>query len=175
VAVADFFPRMNLTGAFGGVAPELSDLFGGGKKWSAGGGLLTPLLQGPRLRDQHRAAQARWEQAKVRYEQSVNNAFTEVSTSLVAYQKLAAVERDRARAVDAFREAVNLANSRYLSGLSDYLEVLQAQQQLFPAENSLAQTRFERLATLVQLYKTLGGGWRLADAAWSGRDIASNR
>ncbi len=175
VAVADFFPRISLTGAFGGVAPELSDLFGDGKRWSAGGGLLTPLLQGPRLKDQHRAALARWEQAKVRYEQSVNNAFTEVSTFLVAYQKLAAVERDRARAVEGFREAVSLSNSRYVSGLSGYLDVLQAQQQLFPAENSLAQTRFERLATLVQLYKALGGGWRLGDAEWTGRDLASKR
>jgi multidrug efflux system outer membrane protein len=168
-AVADFFPRISLTGAFGGVAPELSDLFGDGKRWSAGGGLLTPIIQGPRLRDQHRAALARWEQAKVRYEQSVNSAFTEVSTLLIAYQKLAAVERDQARAVDRFREAMSLSSSRYLSGLSDYLEVLQAQQQLFPAENALAQTRFERLATLVQLYKALGGGWRLAHAEdWTG-------
>jgi multidrug efflux system outer membrane protein len=167
VAVADYFPRISLTGAFGGVAPELSELFGDGKRYSAGGGLLTPILQGPRLRDQHRAAQARWEQAKVRYEQSVSNAFREVSTFLIAYQKLADVERDQGRAVESFREAVSLSNSRYLSGLSDYFEVLQAQQQLFPAENSVAQTRFERLAALVQLYKALGGGWRLADAEWA--------
>jgi multidrug efflux system outer membrane protein len=157
------------------VAPELSELFGAGKRWSAGGGLLTPILQGARLRDQHRAAAARWEQAKVRYEQSVNNAFSEVATLIVAYQKLAEVEREQAGAVERFREAVTLSSSRYLSGLSDYLEVLQAQQQLFPAENSLAQTRLARLAALVQLYKALGGGWRLADAAWAGRGAASGR
>jgi len=73
--------------------------------------------------------------------------------------------------VESFGEAVSLSNSRYLSGLSDYFEVLQAQQQLFPAENSLAQTRFERLAALVQLYKALGGGWRLSDAEWAGREV----
>ncbi len=172
VAVADYFPRISLTGAFGGVAPQISDLFGDGKTWSAGGGLLTPLLQGQRLKNQHRAALARWEQAKVRYEQSVTNAFAEVSTALVAYQKLAEVERAQAQAVAAYREAVSLSNSRYLSGLSDYLEVLQAQQQLFPAENSLAQTRFERLATLVQLYRALGGGWRLDDSEWAGQSVA---
>ena len=56
-------------------------------------------------------------------------------------------------------DAVDRSNSRYLSGLSDYLEVLQAQRQLFPAENALARTRFDRLSTLVQLYRALGGGW----------------
>lgn len=175
VAIADYFPRISLTGAFGGLAPQVNELFGDGKRWSAGGGLLTPIFQGQRLRNQHRAAVARWEQAKVLYERSVNNAFTEVSDALVAYQKLAEVERERAKAVDAYREAVELSSSRYLSGLSDYLEVLQAQQQLFPAENALAQTRFARLATLVQLYKALGGGWQLAEAGWDRPEVASER
>ena len=71
------------------------------------------------------------------------------------------------------RDAVGLANSRYLSGLADYLEVLQAQQQLFPAENALAQVRFERLATLVELYRALGGGWRLTEDEWSSRSAAT--
>jgi multidrug efflux system outer membrane protein len=167
VAVADYFPRVSLTALFGGVAPEVSSLFGDGKTWSVGGGLLTPVIQGGRLENQHRAAVARWEQARVRYEQSVTNAFSEVSTALVAYQKLADVEREQAEAVASYREAVNAASSRYLSGLADYLEVLQAQRQLFPAENSLAQTRFERLATLVVLYRALGGGWQLADSEWA--------
>lgn len=167
VAVADFFPRLSLTGAFGGLAPQVSDLFGKGKTWSVGGGLLTPVFQGRRLHNQHRAAIARFEQAKVVYEQSVNNAFTEVSTALVAYQNLAEVETRQAAAVDAYREAVRLANSRYLSGLSDYLEVLLAQRQLFPAETTLAQIRLERLSTLVDLYRALGGGWNLQDGAWT--------
>jgi multidrug efflux system outer membrane protein len=172
VAVADFFPRISLTAAFGGLAPEVSELFGEGKRWSAVAGLVAPIFQGGRLRSQHRAAVARWEQARVRYEQTVSNAFREVSTALVAYGKLAAVEREQARAVDAYREAVSLAHTRYLTGLSDYLEVLQAQRQLFPAENALALTRFERLATLVQLYRALGGGWRLAEEEWLARDAS---
>jgi multidrug efflux system outer membrane protein len=174
VAVADFFPRFSLTGAFGGLAPQLDELFGNGKRWSLGASLLTPVIQGRRLRDQHRAALARWEQAKVRYEQSVNAAFTEVSSALVAYRKLADVEREQARAVREYREAVDLSTWRYSSGLSDYLEVLLARRQLFPAENALAQTRFERLATLVELYRALGGGWRLPDAAWASRDAAGD-
>jgi multidrug efflux system outer membrane protein len=166
VAVADFFPRLSLTGVFGGVAPQVSDLFSEGKTWSAGGGLLTPLFQGRRLKNRQRAAVARWEQAKVRYERDVSNAFAEVSNALVAYAKLAVVEREREAAVAAHRDAVALANTRYLSGLSDYLEVLEAQRQLFPAENALAQTRFDRLAVLVAHYRALGGGWQLPDDGW---------
>ena len=167
IATANYFPAISLTGAFGGVAPQVSDLFGQGRTWSVGGGLLSPIFQGRRLKNQHRAAVARWEEAKVEYEQSVTNAFAEVSTALAAYQKLADVEKEQARAVAAYREAVRLSNSRYLGGLSDYLEVLQAQQQLFPAENSLARTRFDRLATLVQIYRALGGGWKLTDQEWT--------
>lgn len=167
VAVAEMFPTLRLTGLFGGVAPEVSDLLSAGKNWSVGGGLLSPLFQGQQLSNQRRAAVARWEQAKVRYEASVTRALAETSTALVAYQELAKVEREQERSVDASRAAVHAANARYLSGLADYLEVLQAQRQLFPAELARTRTRFERLATLVEIYQALGGGWQLADDAWS--------
>src|SRR5437867_4932215 len=70
VAIADFFPTLSLTGAFGGVAPQVKDLFGDGRTWSVGGGLLSPVFQGRRLKNQHRAAVARWEEAKIQYEES---------------------------------------------------------------------------------------------------------
>ena len=167
VTVADYFPTLRLTGAFGGLSDQVSDLFKGGKQYSIGGGLFTPIFQGRRLKNQNRAAVARFEQAKVDYERSVTNAFGEVSTALVAYERLAHVEAEQEKAVASYREAVDLANSRYRSGLADYLDVLQAQRQLFPAENSLTQVRFERLAVLVDLYRALGGGWRLDDAGWT--------
>ena len=159
VAVAEFFPRVSLTAAFGGLAPEVSDIFSDGKTWSVGAGLLTPVFQGGRLKHNKRAAEARFEQAKVQYERSVTNAFGEVATALVAYEKLAVTEEELTKAVAAFREAFRVSNSRYLSGLSDYLDVLQAQRQLYPAEQALAQTRYERLKTLVDLFRALGGGW----------------
>ena len=159
VAVADFFPRISLTGLFGGVAPQVQDILDSGQAWSVGAGLLAPVFQGGRLKSQHRAALARFEQARAVYAQDVNQALAEVSTALVAYGKLADVEKQRADSVTAFKQAVETSNSRYLSGLADYFEVLAAQQQLFPAENALAQTRFARLQTLVQLYRALGGGW----------------
>jgi multidrug efflux system outer membrane protein len=168
VATADMFPTITLTGALGGVAPKVTELLQPGRTWSVGGGLLTPVVQAGRLKHLRRAAVAQWEQARAGYEESVTSAFAEVSTALVAYSKLAEAEEQQARAVEAYREAVRLANLRYVAGLSDYLEVLQAQQQLYPAENILAETRFERLATLVELYKALGGGWKLSD-----RDFAA--
>ncbi len=175
VAVADFFPQISLTGAFGGVAPQISRLLQDGKTWSVGGGLLTPILQGRRLHNEYRAAVARFDQAKATFEQKVTNAFGEVSTALIAYQKLAEAEKEQARAVAADRDAVKLSNERYRVGLSDYLEVLQAQQQLFPAENALVQIRFSRLAALVELYRALGGGWNLKDPTWASPAAATSK
>jgi len=60
-----------------------------------------------------------------------------------------------------------------VAGLANYVEVLDAEQQLFPAENALAQTRFQRLDAFVQLYKALGGGWNIADPAWTRQALAS--
>jgi multidrug efflux system outer membrane protein len=165
--MASFFPTISLTGSLGGVSPEVSDLFRAGKTWSVAAGLTGPLFQGLRLKNQYDVNVALWEQARIQYESAVTNAFGEVSTALVAHQKLAEVETQQARSVAAYLEAVRLAGIRYLAGLSSYVEVLDAQQQLFPAENALAQARFSRLSNFVQLYKALGGGWNIAHPDWT--------
>jgi len=165
-AMASFFPAITLTGSLGGVSPEVSDLFQAGKTWSVAAGLTGPLFQGLRLKNQYDVNVAQWEQAKIQYESAVTNAFGEVSTALVAHQELAEVEKQLARSVAAYQEAVRLSGLRYRAGLSSYIEVLDAQQQLFPAENALAQTRFSRLFNFVQLYKALGGGWNTVDPGW---------
>ena len=168
VAKAAFLPTLSLTGLFGGLSPELSDLVTKGKTWSVGGGLLGPIFQGGRLRNQYRATVAQWEQAKLQYEQRVTNALGEVSTSLVALQKLAEAEQEQARAVAADQEAVRLATLRYTAGRSAYFEVLDAMQQLLSGENVLARTHRDRLVALVQFYKALGGGWQ-AEAQGNGK------
>jgi multidrug efflux system outer membrane protein len=173
VAMANFFPAISLTGAFGGVSSDVSNLFQAGKTWSIAAGLTGPLFQGLRLKNQYDARVAQWEQAKTQYERAVTNAFGEVSSAIVAHQKLAQAEKDQARAVAAYRQAVTLSNQRYVSGFAGYLDVLQAEQNLFPAENALAQIRFNRLANFVQLYKALGGGWDLSDPAWARPDATS--
>jgi len=166
VAVADFFPRISLTGAFGGVSSDVSNLFGAGKTWSIAAGLVGPLFTGGRLKNQYDVRAAQWEQAKVAYERAVTSGFSEASSALVAHERLERAEEQQARTVAAYQDAVRLSRERYLAGLASYLDVLQAEQQLFPAENALAQVRFNRLANFVQLYKALGGGWKVEDPSW---------
>lgn len=164
VAKAAFFPTLSLTGLFGNVSPELGDLFSQGKTWSIGGGLVGPLFSGGRIKRVYEVQKAQWEQAKVQYEATVTNAFGEVSSALVDRAKLVDSVRQRSRAVTAFQETVRLANVRYLSGLSSYFEVLQAQELLFPAENSLARSQRDQFLSVVNLYRALGGGWAEEEA-----------
>ena len=165
VAEADFFPQIKLTGFAGGVNPALS---GFSNVWSVAAGLTGPIFAGGRILEKYRAHVATWEQAKFQYEQAVITAFQEVSSALTALEKLVSVEAAQARAVKALEDAVRIANERYLGGLASYYEVLEAQQQLFPAQTKLAEVRANRLLTYVRLYKVLGGGWNLTDAQWSG-------
>ncbi len=175
VARAALFPTFSLTGLFGGQSTQLSDILAAGRTWSIGAGLLGPLFAGGRLRAQEKVARAQYEEARLAYEQAVSQALGEVSTSLVAMQKLAEQETQRARAVSATREAVRLATVRYESGFSAYFEVLDALQQLLVAETTLAQTRRDRLVALAGLYKALGGGWQIRpDAATEGGATASS-
>jgi multidrug efflux system outer membrane protein len=164
VSEANFFPRIGLTTLYGGQSSELSDIVKGpGMAWQIGASILGPLFQGGALIESYRQAVAQWEATKQQYEQSVLTALGEVSNALIAQQKLEAASVQQALAVEALRESVRLALLRYNGGLSTYFEVLEAQQQLFPAENSLAQTDRDRLIAVVQLYSALGGGWQATD------------
>jgi outer membrane protein, multidrug efflux system len=168
VAVADFFPRLDLTGLLGFASPALSSITSGRNRvWSAAASLAGPIFQGGRLVGQYRQFEAEWEETRLRYEQTAINAFHEVSNALVSRQKLIDVRTEQAIAVESLRESVSVSTQRYIAGLSSYFEVLEAQQQLFPAENSLAQTQLEQLVAIVDLYRALGGGWKLADMEWA--------
>ena len=94
---------------------------------------------------------------KAQYEKTVKNALMEVSNTLVLQQKLITVREEQAKAVDFLRKATKLSIDRYVRGLARYTDVLDAQQQLFPAENDLAQADRDRLLAMVQLFKALGG------------------
>jgi outer membrane protein, multidrug efflux system len=163
-AKAEFFPTLSLTGLFGNASEELSDLFSKGKTWSLGASFVGPLFNGMRNKRRLEAAKARWEQSRVFYEGTVTNAFGEVSTALVDRTKLVDTVEERSRSVAAYQESVRLSNIRYLSGLSSYFEVLDAQQQLFPAENALAQSKRDQFLAVVNLYRALGGGWMAEEA-----------
>jgi outer membrane protein, multidrug efflux system len=159
VAEAAFYPTLSLTGLLGVQSTELSELFGEGRTWNVQAGLLGPLFNAGRLRNQRRVAVAQFDVALAQYEQSVTRALADASTSLVSLEKLGAAEAERQRAVRANEDAVRLVSIRYESGFSAYFEVLDAMQQLFTAQNNLARTRRDRLVALVNLYRALGGGF----------------
>jgi outer membrane protein, multidrug efflux system len=161
VSVAEFFPKIGLTTFFGKVSGELSAFSAGSANaWSAASSMSGPIFQGGALVGQHREAKAKREEAKLRYEQTALNAFREVANALVTREKLDGIRAEQERAVKAYEQAVQLSMQRYTDGKAAYFEVLEAQQQLFPAENTLAQTELNQLLVIVQLYKALGGGWK---------------
>jgi multidrug efflux system outer membrane protein len=166
VAKANFFPVVSLTGLLGGVSPQLSGLVSSGSQWSLIGGLAGPLFTGGRLKSQYRVAFAQRDQAQISYEKSVTQAFGEVSTAIAAHQKLAEAYKQQGRSVSAYQESVRLANLRYDSGLSSYFEVIDAKLNLFPVQNTQVQYDLGRKLALVNLYRALGGGWKLSDLDW---------
>jgi len=168
VAVADFFPRIGLTTLYGGQSTELSDIAKQSfSLWNLAGNAAGPLFQGFALLEQYHSQVAGWEQTKAQYEQTVLNAFAEISDALTAQARLAEARAAQERAVAAYQNAVRLSLIRYRSGLAGYFEVLDAQQQLFPAEIALAQIKLDQLVTVVTLYRALGGGWQLTPEQWT--------
>jgi multidrug efflux system outer membrane protein len=166
VAIASFLPRIGLTTLYGGQSSELENVVkSAGNVWSIGAALTGPLFQGGRLYYNYKGSVAVWEEAKLAYEQTVLNALAEVSTARVARQKFAAAQVELERQVGALNDSVRLSTLRYTGGLADYYEVLEAQQQLFPAELDLARSRLNELVAFIQLYRALGGGWRAEEAA----------
>jgi outer membrane protein, multidrug efflux system len=169
VATANFFPQIGLTALLGRASTPLSALSSGqANVWSVSGNLAGPIFQGGALQAQKRQAVAFWEQTKLQYEQTALNAFLDVSNALISRQKYEGIQKEQAYAVQAYQESVKIALQRYLAGKASYYEVLEAQQQLFPAEISLAVTELNRRVVIVQLYKALGGGWNLKDPDWAG-------
>ena len=167
VAKAEFFPKFSLTPLIGTASPEFSALTSGSATiWAVAGTLTGPLFNAGRTLGNYRATVAQWEQAKLLYEQAALTALREVSDALTALGKLSEAEIGQDRSVKALADAVDRATDRYRQGLANYFEVLEAQQQLYPAQSTLAQIRRDRLLSHVRLYRALGGGWSLTDAQW---------
>jgi multidrug efflux system outer membrane protein len=167
VAKAAYFPAIGLTTFFGKLSTPLADLSSGNTNaWSLAANASGPIFQGGGIRARNRQAAAFWEQTKAQYLQTALNAFRDVSDALISRERYDAIRADLIRAVQSSEEAVGLARTRYVEGLSNYNEVLEAQQRLYPAQIALAQTEINRRLVVVQLYKALGGGWNLTDAQW---------
>jgi len=140
-SVADFFPKIGLTALLGKVSPELSAFtLGSANAWSIAAEASGPLFEGGRLVGQYRQTKAARDEASLHYRQTALAALRDVSDALTSRERLAEVREQRVRQVTALETAVKLSSERYVAGKASYYEVLEAQQQLFPAELNLART-----------------------------------
>jgi outer membrane protein, multidrug efflux system len=160
VAVAARLPAFSITGSWGAQSPTPGDLTASGSRvYQILAAIRFPIFTGGRLIGQQRVAAARADQARAAYEQTVLTALQESGDALVgvrtARDQLAAQETQAA----ALRRALELATMRYQSGVSNYLEVLDAQRSLFDAQLAESQAELQQLLAAVRLYKALGGSW----------------
>jgi multidrug efflux system outer membrane protein len=118
-----------------------------------------PLFTGGRLRGNLKLAQARFQESVYTYQQKVQDAFRDVSDSLIAYQRTQEFRQKQEERTQANRNAADMATVRYEGGVTSYLEVIYNEEQLFDAELVLAQARRNELLSVVDLYRALGGGW----------------
>jgi multidrug efflux system outer membrane protein len=136
-------------------------------EWSAGVGLIQPLLSVQANLYQVELADARKREALYQYQKTVQAAFQDVADALIAYEKLGEQERQQASQVDALRRAREIALARYKIGYASYFEVIQSDRELFTAELALAQAYANNLGAAVHLYSALGGGWQERPVATS--------
>jgi NodT family efflux transporter outer membrane factor (OMF) lipoprotein len=162
VAAADLFPRFSLTGALGLQSLDVTDLAEWPSRfWTAGGAVRWPIFDAGRIRANIRVQDARQEQALARYERTILQSLEEVENALVGYAR----EQERRQlliaAVQADREALELASERYTGGLTDFVNVILAQRTLYTSQDALAQNETSVIVQLLALYKALGGGWEV--------------
>ncbi|MEX2300753.1 MAG: efflux transporter outer membrane subunit [Bryobacterales bacterium] len=159
-ARAQYFPQISLTGFLGGQSRSLSDLFTGPARfWNFAPGITLPIFNAGRIRSNVRFTEAQQREMLLRYEKAIQNAFGEVSDSLIGYRKTVEQREQQELLVNALRETQRLSTLRYRGGLDSYLQVLDADRNLFVGDLTLARLRQRELDSIVQLYRALGGGW----------------
>ncbi|HEV8329230.1 MAG TPA: efflux transporter outer membrane subunit [Nitrospiraceae bacterium] len=176
VAKAAFFPAIQLTGSAGFQSTDLASLFNWESRlWSVGAGLFTPIFEGGRIRANYEATKARYDEAVAQYRQQVLLAFRDVEDALAGIRVLADETQAQARAVTSARKTTELATMRYREGLSNYLEVVDAQRTQLDNERTAVQILGQRFASSVLLVKALGGGWVANGMAQASPDPVSVR
>lgn len=166
IADAQRLPTITITGSYGSQAITADKLFTPQTDvYQLQAGVSIPLFAGGARSGAARAARARAEQARAQYEQTVLAALQDAGDALAgarsARDQVAADETQ----VVALRRALELAELRYRTGVSNYLEVLDAERGLFDAEIALSQAQLQQLTAAVRLYKALGGGWTMEEGA----------
>jgi len=160
VATAELYPKINLAAFIGLQNTTITDFTPIGKSWSAAGSLTMPIFNWGKLNANIKSKKAQFEQTFLSYQSTVLLAFKEVEDTLIAYRKEQERRKALEKAVAANRLAVQLANERYLKGLTSFLDVLTSQSALYQAQSDLASSESRLASNLVALYKALGGGWQ---------------
>jgi outer membrane protein, multidrug efflux system len=175
-AKASFFPRIALTADYGYQSLELNKLLESNSHgWMIAGNATQPIFEGGRHWFNYQASKSQREQALQNYRKTILQALREVSDALIAKQQSGVQRRELQDQAQALQDSVRLSDLRYRAGQSSYLELLNAQQQLFAAELQLEQARLEELLSSVRLYKALGGGVELGPERAVARGGAVNR
>jgi NodT family efflux transporter outer membrane factor (OMF) lipoprotein len=160
-AKALLFPQISLTSFLGFQSRALTELFTSPARSFnfVPASALQPIFNAGAIRNGIKLTQAQRDEALEGYKKTIQNAFREVSDALIAYRKDAEQRAQQEKLVEALRESQRLSTLRYQGGLDSYLQVLDAQRNLFTGELTLAQLDREELLSVVQLYRALGGGW----------------
>ncbi|MBP9906983.1 MAG: efflux transporter outer membrane subunit [Rhodoferax sp.] len=157
-----FLPRVSLSTMLGFASPALSQLFNSGRyAWSLQPAIGLPLFDAGRLQSGVELAQAQQRILVEQYQATIRQAFREVSDALISLEELGRQRDASHRVVVANRDRARISRARYLSGISSYFEVLDAERQLFDSEVALSQLMRTQYQAVVQLYRALGGGWRV--------------
>lgn len=160
-ARAAFFPTISLTASIGTSSTEFEKLFGSGTGvWSFSPQVTVPIFTAGQNKASLNAAQVSRQIEVANYEKAIQTAFREVSDALVAGQSYRQQLDEQALLIAAQKRRYELANLRYRQGEDTYLNVLSAQQELYGAQQSQLQARFQKLSSEISLYKALGGGWQ---------------
>jgi len=159
-ARAAFFPRISLTGSFGTSSAQMSGLFdGGSRSWSFVPNLSLPLFDAGRNSAGLSLAEARKDSAVAAYEGTIQTAFREVADALAATDTLRREEAARRALANTSSETLKLAKARYEGGIDSHLRYLDAQRTSFVNETAFIEVCTQRQIALVDLFRSLGGGW----------------
>ena len=160
VAKAEYFPKVSLIGSAGvGGTLITGSWFGPTGLLAIGPQVSVPIFNMGRVGAGVDSAVAQAQAALARYQQTIQQAFRDVSDALVEHRKRREARIEQQALVNSLTDAARLANVRYRGGVTSYLEVLDTERQLFDAELQLAQFERDELLAVVRLYRALGGGW----------------
>lgn len=165
-ARALMYPRVSLTVVGGYQSTDVSNFITSPASfWQLIGGITAPIWDWGKNQSRVEETESRMRQSVIQYQAVIRQAFREVEDALVAIRKSGEKRIALDARVGAQRQVLDLAETRYRGGVSPYLEVLDAQRELFDSELERTATIGDQLLSVVRLYRALGGGWSPSDPA----------